>query len=109
VNYKKWIIIISYVAFLLLLLHKLVIKTKILYYAALLHDIGKVGVKEDVLQKRTKISEETLELLEFKFLYFKDKIVNKDNKTDNEKLFLDKFDIYLQTELHIISHGNICS
>ena len=69
---------------------------KELYYAALLHDIGKVGVKEDVLQKRTKISEETLELLEFKFLYFKDKIVNKDNKTDNEKLFLDKFDIYLQ-------------
>ena len=43
---------------------------KELYYAALLHDIGKVGVKEDVLQKRTKISEETLELLEFKFLYF---------------------------------------
>ena len=42
---------------------------KELYYAALLHDIGKVGVKEDVLQKRTKISEETLELLEFKFLY----------------------------------------
>ena len=67
---------------------------KELYYAALLHDIGKVGVKEDVLQKRTKISEETLELLEFKFLYFKDKIVNKHNKTDNEKLFLDKFDIY---------------
>ena len=69
---------------------------KELYYAALLHDIGKIGVKEDVLQKRTKISEETLELIEFKFLYFKDKIISKENKTTDEKLFIDKFDTYLQ-------------
>lgn len=68
---------------------------KELYYSALLHDIGKVGVKEHVLQKRTKISEETLELLEFKFLYFKDKIANKLNRTNVEVLFLNKFDTYL--------------
>ena len=66
-----------------------------LYYSALLHDIGKIGVSEFVLQKRTKVSEETLELLEYKFEYLKDKLEQKKDKTSQEKLFLDKFDSYM--------------
>ena len=68
---------------------------KELYYAALLHDIGKIGVSEFVLQKRTKVSEETLELLEYKFEYLKEKLGYKENKNSQETLFLEKFDNYM--------------
>lgn len=66
-----------------------------LYYSALLHDIGKIGVSEFVLQKRTKVSEETLELLEYKFEYLKEKLEQKEEKNSQEKLFLDKFESYM--------------
>lgn len=68
---------------------------KELYYAALLHDIGKIGVREAVLQKRTKINDEIIELLEYKFSYVKENIDKKENITDEEKLFLSKYDEYL--------------
>lgn len=68
---------------------------KELYYSALLHDIGKIGVSELVLQKRTKISPETVELLEFKFSYIKDKLIAKDQKNSDEILFIEKFSNYI--------------
>lgn len=67
---------------------------KELYYSALLHDIGKIGVSEAVLQKRTKISPETLELLEYKFDYLKVKFNLKTNKTADEVRFIEKYDSY---------------
>ena len=69
---------------------------KELYYAALLHDIGKIGVSEFVLQKRTKVAMETIELFEYKFEYLKEKFLNKENNEEHEKKFLEKYDSYLK-------------
>lgn len=38
-----------------------------LYYSALLHDIGKIGVKEDVLLKQQRLSPERMESIRHKF------------------------------------------
>jgi len=42
---------------------------KELYYAALLHDFGKVGVREQVLLKANKLTENNLELIRTRFAY----------------------------------------
>lgn len=44
---------------------------KKLYYAGLLHDIGKVGVEERLLVKETRLSAEQLEVLRYRFRYMK--------------------------------------
>lgn len=69
---------------------------KEIYYAALLHDIGKIGVSETVLQKRTKVALETIELFEYKLEYLKEKVMDKINKNSDEIKFLDKYDNYLK-------------
>lgn len=46
-------------------------KIKELYYAALLHDIGKIGVKESILQKEFRLSKENQNEIKFRFAYFK--------------------------------------
>jgi len=48
-----------------------------LRYASLLHDFGKVGVREDVLVKAKKLYPEQLELITKRFRYFK-KVVEND-------------------------------
>lgn len=40
-----------------------------LKYACLLHDFGKIGVKEYILQKAKKVSEDKLEKIKYKILY----------------------------------------
>lgn len=40
-----------------------------LKYACLLHDFGKIGVREYILQKAKKVSEDKLEKIKFKILY----------------------------------------
>ncbi|QZY55276.1 HD domain-containing phosphohydrolase [Crassaminicella profunda] len=42
-----------------------------IYYAGLLHDIGKIGVKESVLLKEKRISEHEMEVIKYKFHYLK--------------------------------------
>ena len=37
-----------------------------LYYAALLHDVGKIGVREDVLLKKHRLSDERMSVIEFR-------------------------------------------
>lgn len=44
---------------------------KELYYAALLHDIGKIGVKESILQKEFRLSREKQNEIKFRFEYLK--------------------------------------
>lgn len=39
---------------------------KALYYAGLLHDIGKIGVKESILLKENRLSDDTIELIRHK-------------------------------------------
>ncbi|MCT4621225.1 MAG: HD domain-containing protein [Marinisporobacter sp.] len=56
-----------------------------IYYAGLLHDIGKVGVKESILLKSKKLSDHELEIIKYKFYYLKkDLAIKKINNTITE-------------------------
>ncbi|NPA39281.1 MAG: HD domain-containing protein, partial [Thermodesulfobacteria bacterium] len=50
-----------------------------IYYAALLHDVGKIGVKESVLNKATKVSPQRIEVV-----YLKLKLMKKLNKLPHD-------------------------
>lgn len=52
-----------------------------LRYAALLHDFGKVGVRESVLVKAKKLGEETVDSIHYRILLAKEKLKNKALKT----------------------------
>ncbi|NDV18552.1 GAF domain-containing protein [Pseudodesulfovibrio sp. JC047] len=41
-----------------------------LYYAGILHDVGKIGIKEDVLTKRTRLSERRMDVIKARFQLF---------------------------------------
>ncbi len=47
-----------------------------LRYASLLHDFGKVGVREQVLVKAKKLYKEEMELIKWRFLYIKKAVEN---------------------------------
>lgn len=68
---------------------------KELYYSALLHDIGKIGVKEAVLQKRTKLTENTIETLEYRFRFLINALALKNELNDFEKEIVEKPEKYL--------------
>jgi HD-GYP domain-containing protein (c-di-GMP phosphodiesterase class II) len=38
-----------------------------IYYAGILHDVGKIGIKEDVLTKRTRLSERRMDVVRARF------------------------------------------
>lgn len=42
-----------------------------IYYAALLHDIGKIGVRENVLLKRNRLSDDRMSAIRYRFSYLK--------------------------------------
>ena len=46
-------------------------------YAALLHDFGKVGVREDVLLKATKLPDERMELIRYRLELQKERLRRK--------------------------------
>jgi len=48
-----------------------------LRFAALLHDFGKVGVRENVLTKAKKLTEENLELLRYRMAFTKQQLKNQ--------------------------------
>lgn len=48
-----------------------------LRYAALLHDFGKVGVRESVLVKAKKLSQQNIQSIHFRILLAKEKLKNK--------------------------------
>jgi HD-GYP domain-containing protein (c-di-GMP phosphodiesterase class II) len=50
---------------------------KELRYAALMHDIGKIGVRESVLKKDRRLTEDRLELIKVRFQYFKEVLKHK--------------------------------
>jgi len=52
-------------------------KIRELRYAALLHDFGKVGVRESVLVKPKKLSEENINSIHYRFQLAKEKLRNK--------------------------------
>jgi HD-GYP domain-containing protein (c-di-GMP phosphodiesterase class II) len=50
---------------------------KELRYAALMHDIGKIGVRESVLKKDRRLTEDRLEVIKLRFQYFKEVLKHK--------------------------------
>ena len=46
------------------------VEIKELYYSALLHDIGKIGVKESILYKNHRISTDRISMLEYRMRWF---------------------------------------
>lgn len=69
---------------------------KEIYYAGLLHDIGKIGVREYVLLKRNKLSDSELNALHYKFYYNKQTLLLKKDLSTLEEDFLNNFDRYLE-------------
>jgi len=52
-------------------------EVKEIYYAALLHDIGKIGITENVLLKYKRLPAEEFEALKNRFLYYKEVLLSK--------------------------------
>jgi len=74
---------------------------KELYYSALLHDIGKIGVEEAVLQKENRLSNENIELIKYRFKYLK--IILKNNIKYAE--IYNELDFYLEFILSLNKIG----
>jgi HD-GYP domain-containing protein (c-di-GMP phosphodiesterase class II) len=70
---------------------------KELCYAALLHDFGKVGVREDILLKKDKLYPAQLELLRQRFLFAK--------RTADVELLRAKLDLLLAQGGHAYNQG----
>ncbi len=83
-----------------------------LRYAALLHDFGKVGVRESVLVKAKKLSEENINSIHFRIQLAKEKLKNKalrqelnlyrQGARDTAKIL--KIETKLQQELEQLDH-----
>ena len=64
-----------------------------IYYAALLHDIGKIGVKESVLQKSGRLSPEKMEAIEYRVKYARGLLIANAEKADeNGKVLIERFE-----------------
>ena len=50
---------------------------KEVFYAALLHDIGKIGVSERILMKEERLNSEEFLALKYKIAYHKERLINK--------------------------------
>lgn len=68
---------------------------KELYYAALLHDVGKIGIKESILQKEYRLSGDKQNELLYRFKYLKKCLELKEltgELDDEDKRLLDSMD-----------------
>jgi HD-GYP domain-containing protein (c-di-GMP phosphodiesterase class II) len=84
-----------------------------MYYAGLLHDIGKIGVREEILLKKSKLTKIELEAIKYRLYFNKSKLLLKgsvDSLNENEAKLIGKTDeiyffierinlkVYLSTE-----------
>lgn len=70
---------------------------KELYYAGLLHDVGKIGVREYVLMKRNKLEDSEMDALLFKYKWIKNHLILKSvqgSLNEVERTILDNIDDY---------------
>jgi len=68
---------------------------KQIYYASLLHDVGKIGVREHVLLKRNRLSDSEFEALKYRFLFHKNTLMRKietNTNTPEEKKLYEEMD-----------------
>lgn len=83
-----------------------------LRYAALLHDFGKVGVRESVLVKAKKLSDENIQSIRYRIMLAKEKLRNKALRQQLQMYRSESFDeqrnqrieINLQQELRQLDH-----
>lgn len=71
---------------------------KEIYYAALLHDVGKIGVSETILQKENRLSDSEVEVIQYRMAYCKAMLLLKRQETGflaAEAAQLDQMDFYL--------------
>ncbi|MGV8146696.1 MAG: HD domain-containing phosphohydrolase [Alkaliphilus sp.] len=83
---------------------------KELFFAALLHDIGKIGVREHILLKDSRLSKSEIEALKYKFMCLE--LLLKEKKrnttiTQQESIVLKSIDQYYQFILSINYKGFI--
>lgn len=76
---------------------------KEMYYAALLHDIGKIGVEEAVLLKENRLSDAEMEKIKYRLKYIKLLVKNSKEHSD----LYSKLDSYLTFLLSINTSGFI--
>jgi len=70
---------------------------KEMYYAGLLHDVGKIGVREFVLMKQNKLLDSEMQALFYKYQWIKNHLIIKSkegNLIDNEALILENIEGY---------------
>lgn len=80
--------------------------------AALLHDIGKIGIKERILQKRYRLNKEHQNILTYKFNYLKKCLRLKEMSreiSEDELVILGKIDEYLSFILQMCKREYITS
>ena len=71
-----------------------------LYYSGLLHDIGKIGVREGVLLKRNRLSDDTIEKIRYKCELLKFNLLYSAESFDKDELtaLIDSFSITCNRE-----------
>lgn len=72
-----------------------------LRYAALLHDFGKVGVRESVLVKAKKLSDENIQNIHYRILLAQEKLKNRALKQQLQMHKSGKFDAEKNTRIEI--------
>lgn len=84
------------------------IEIKELYYAALLHDIGKIGVRENILLKQRKLTDDRILAIRYKFNYIKKSLELKGKTevlTSDEQALYKNIDKYLDFIISINSRN----
>ncbi|NLK63043.1 MAG: GAF domain-containing protein [Fusobacteria bacterium] len=74
---------------------------KELYFASLLHDVGKIGVKEEVLVKKNRLSDDRISIIGYKFN------IHKNNLKEKGEIDLKKYDEMYQFLVEINKKGFI--
>lgn len=72
---------------------------KELYYASLLHDVGKIGISEGVLLKRNKLSKDRMDTIRYRFSYLKKNLELRSvlqNLDDEDIQILENVDDYYE-------------
>lgn len=81
---------------------------KEMYYAGLLHDVGKIGVREFVLMKENKLMDSEMQALYYKYQWIKNHLLIKSkekNLTETESLIFKNIDEYWTFIDHINQTG----
>jgi HD-GYP domain-containing protein (c-di-GMP phosphodiesterase class II) len=78
---------------------------KAIYYAGLLHDIGKIGVKESVLLKRNRLTDDTIEAIRHKCQVLKYNLLYEGQEFSEEEIadILDTFSFISHKEALLMS------